>query len=76
MPPRARLRYPKASAIMPVMARPSTLTPEITSQLCAARRVGATLKAASGAVGVPYARAHIRADPKTIPNSHTHTENR
>lgn len=39
---------------MPVMARPSTLTPEITSQLCAARRVGATLKASAGAVGVPY----------------------
>lgn len=39
---------------MPVMARPSTLTHEITSQLCAARKVGATLKAAAGAVGVPY----------------------
>lgn len=39
---------------MPVMARPLTLTPEITSQLCAARKVGATLKAAAGAVGVPY----------------------
>lgn len=39
---------------MHVMARPSTLTHEITSQLCAARRVGATLKAAAGAVGVPY----------------------
>lgn len=35
---------------MPVMARPSTLTHEITSQLCAARKVGATLKAAAGAV--------------------------
>lgn len=39
---------------MHVMARPSTLTPEIASQLCAARRVGATLKASAGAVGVPY----------------------